>query len=236
MITNKKASAPPAGKKPAPKKPLAGINAKAEQGLGKVSHRNNFYKHGTKRIYIAAIVAIAGLGLQALVAASVFTAKSERVYFATDSNGSLIQLIPLGQPNQKDIVVAQWAQRALVETFSFNFTDYKHRLNNATMTYFTKEGGDALLNALDSVGVIDAISDRKLILSMTLDHTPVLMKSGPLRNGVYSWTFQASAIMTYRTQSQEHTNPVKFMIQVDRRSVMENADGLGISRIIMQRR
>lgn len=215
---------------------IAGAHAKAEEGLSKVEHRNSYYNHGNKKLFIAAIVSLVGLGLQSAIAFSVFTAKSERVYFATDKNGSLIQLVALGQPNQKDAVVAQWVQTALVDTFSFNYTNYFDRLNKTTMEWFTKEGGEGLLQALDSVGVIQAIKERKMIVSLTLEHTPILVAQGPNDNGVYSWTFQANAILTYRTQTQELTNKVKFMVKVDRRSIMDNAEGLGITKVIMQRR
>jgi intracellular multiplication protein IcmL len=229
--SNKSASRPQA-----PRKVLAGSNARAEEGMKKLSHRNDFYRDGDKKLYIAAIASIIGLGLQSAIAFTAFTAKSERVYFATDKSGSLIQLVPLGQPNQKDSVVAQWTANALTDTFSFNFYDYADRLNKSTMAWFTKEGGDGLLAALSSVGVIDALKERKMILSLSLEHTPVLIKQGPDQNGIWTWTFQMKAVMTYRTQSSEFSNPVTFMIQVNRRSVMENAEGLGITKVIMQRR
>lgn len=220
----------------AKRRPVAGAKSREEEGLKKVEHRNKYYKDGNKSLYIAACVSILGLFLQVIIGFMVFTSKSERVYFATDSGGSLIPLVALGQPNQKDTVVAQWVSHALIDTFSFNFTDYSMRLNETTMMWYTKEGGDGLLDALNSVGVIDALVERKMLLSLALEHTPILIKAGPDARGVYVWTFQVNAIMTYRTQSQEHTNNVKFMIQVDRRSVMENADGLGITKVIMQRR
>jgi intracellular multiplication protein IcmL len=228
----KKAARPPQS----PRRPLAGSNARAEEGIEKVSHRNDFYRHGDKKLYIAAIASIIGMGIQSAIAFSAFTAKNERVYFATDKSGSLIQLVPLGQPNQKDSVVAQWVSNAITDTFSFNFHDYSDRLNKSTMDWFTKEGGDGLLEALNSVGVIDALKERKMILSLALEHTPILIKNGPDQNGIWTWTFQMKAVMTYRTQSHEFSNPVTFMIQVNRRSVMENAEGLGITKVIMQRR
>lgn len=222
-------------KKPAPK--IAGANAAAEQGLEKVQHRNDFYRHGDKKLFIAASVSVLGMIIQSMIAYTAFTAKSERTYFATDKNGSLVTLYALGQPNQKDSVVSQWVANALVDTFSFNFTDYQTRLNESTLNWFTKEGGEGLLGALDSVGVIKAIVERKMILSLALEHTPVLIKQGPDPvTGVWTWTFQMKGIMTYRTQSQESSDAVTFMVQVDRRSVMDNADGLGITKVIMQRR
>lgn len=233
IAAKKPAQAAPA-RKPAPG--LAGINAAAEQGMQKVQLRNDFYRDSDKKLFIAAIASVVGLVAQSLIAFSVFTAKNERVYFATDKNGSIVQLYALGQPNQKDAVVSQWVANALVDTFSFNFTDYKTRLNESTMEWFTKEGAEGLLSALNSAEVIKALLDRKMILSLALESTPVLLEQKQNENGVWIWTFQVNGVMTYRTQTQESSSKVTFMVQVDRRSVMENADGLGISKVIMKRR
>lgn len=233
IAAKKPAQAAPA-RKPAPG--LAGINAAAEQGMEKVQLRNDFYRDSDKKLFIAAIASVVGLVAQSLIAFSVFTAKNERVYFATDKNGSIVQLYALGQPNQKDAVVSQWVANALVDTFSFNFTDYKTRLNESTMEWFTKEGAEGLLSALNSAEVIKALLDRKMILSLALESTPVLLEQKQNENGVWIWTFQVNGVMTYRTQTQESSSKVTFMVQVDRRSVMENADGLGISKVIMKRR
>lgn len=233
IAAKKPAQAAPA-RKPAPG--LAGINAAAEEGMQKVQLRNDFYRDSDKKLFIAAIASVVGLVAQSLIAFSVFTAKNERVYFATDKNGSIVQLYALGQPNQKDAVVSQWVANALVDTFSFNFTDYKTRLNESTMEWFTKEGAEGLLSALNSAEVIKALLDRKMILSLALESTPVLLEQKQNENGVWIWTFQVNGVMTYRTQTQESSSKVTFMVQVDRRSVMENADGLGISKVIMKRR
>ena len=215
---------------------IAGANASAEQGLQKVQLRNDFYRDSDKKLFLAAAISVIGLIAQSLIAFSVFTAKNERVYFATDKNGSIVQLYALGQPNQKDMVVSQWVANALVDTFSFNFTDYKNRLNESTMTWFTKEGAEGLLSALNSAEVIKALLERKMILSLSLESTPVLLEAKQNESGVWIWTFQVNGIMTYRTSTQESSSKVTFMVQVDRRSVMENADGLGISKVIMKRR
>ncbi len=221
-------------KKAAPS--IAGANAASELGQMKVQLRNDFYRDSDKKLYMAALASIVGVIVQSAIAFSVFTAKNERVYFATDKNGSIVQLYALGQPNQKDAVVSQWVANALVDTFSFNFTDYKTRLNESTMAWFTKEGAEGLLSALNSAEVIKALLERKMILSLALESTPVLLEQKQNENGVWIWTFQVNGVMTYRTQSQESSSKVTFMVQVDRRSVMENADGLGISKVIMKRR
>lgn len=209
----------------------------AQDGLEVVQHRNSFYKEGSNKLYIAAGFAIAGVFLQVLIAFLGFTAKNERVYFASDKNGSLIKLVPLGQPNQKNEVVAQWMQNALVDTFSFNFTNLNSRLNETTMKWFTSNGADQFLKEMKSSGHLEVVSEGRMIMSLTLDNTPILVSYGPARDtDIYTWILQADAVLTFRTQSKEYSKKVRFTVNVERRSVLENVDGLGIAKIVMTNR
>lgn len=223
-------------KAPAKKAVPPGANIPKGEGLATVSHRNEFFKSGDKKLTIMLSVVVVVMVIQLFVAFLGFTARNERVYFATDRNGSLIPLIALGEPNQKDTVVAQWLQNALVDTFSFDFTNINTRLNEATMQWFTDGGATELLKAMKDSGNFEVITDRRMILTTTLNSTPILVAKRPNAEGVFSWTFQVDAIMTFRTQSQEFTNNVRFTVMVDRRSVLEDVNGLGISKVVMTKR
>lgn len=223
---------------PAPKPQSTSIKtAQVKKGLEVVNHRNEYYRDGNKKMYVAAIVSIVGVFAQVMIAYSGISAKNERVYIATDSNGSLINLIPLSQPNQKPQVVAQWMQDALVDTFSFNFTDINNRLNYTTQHWFTKNGADQFLREMKESGHMDVVKDGKMIMSLTLDHTPIKIGEGYAPGStVYSWNFQADAVLTFRTQSKEYSKKVRFTVVIERRSVLDNVEGLGIAKIVMTNR
>ncbi|WP_256659165.1 hypothetical protein [Pseudomonas sp. Leaf58] len=42
--------------------------------------------------------------------------------------------------------------------------------------------------------------------------------------------------MTFYTQTQQFTNKVRFMVTVERRSMLEDVSGLGISKVVMTKR
>lgn len=229
----------PSQAKPHARSPGApGNGGQSSIGREHVAHRNDFYRDGNKKMYFAAGFALVALILQVFVAFLGFTAKNERVYFATDKNGSLIKLYPLGQPNQKDEVVAQWLQNALVDTFSFNFTNMKTRLNETTMEWFTPNGREQFLSEMRSSGHMDVVTDGKMIMSLTLDHTPVLFAppAASPTTGIYTWRMQSDAVLTFRTQSKEYSKKVRFTVAVERRSVLDNVQGLGIAKIVMTNR
>jgi len=217
--------------------PQPGARIPAGEGLEVVQHRNDFYKEGDKKlIFVAGFVAVV-LVIQIFVAFLGFNARNERVYIATDKNGSLIKMQTLNQPNQKDPIVAQWVQNALVDTFTFNFTNIKTAQSAATMRYFTDEGTVALLKAMQDSGNFDVIVEKHMLLNTTLDSTPILVGKSPANTqGIFQWVFQVDGLMTFRTQSQEFTNKVRFMVTVERRSMLEDVSGLGISKVVMTKR
>lgn len=207
------------------------------EGLHVVSNRMDFFHTSGRKLMIAAGISVIGLFGQAFIAYTGFTAKNERVYFATDPNGSLIKLIALGQPNQANSVVAQWVKDAMVDTFSLNYTNINKRLNESTMRWFTKQGASSFINEIASSGYIDSVRREELIMSMTFEHTPILIREGPSpRTGIYQWQFQGDAILTFRTQSKEFTRMVRLTTTVQRVSVLESVDGLGVSHIVLTNR
>jgi intracellular multiplication protein IcmL len=218
-------------------RPQPGANVPSGEGLSVVQHRNDFYKEGDKKlIFIAAFVSVV-LVIQIFVAFLGFNARNERVYFAADQNGSLIKMQMLSQPNQKDPVVAQWVSNAIVDTFSANWRTLSTHQNEATMRWFTDAGAVELLKALKDSGNFDVITEKRMLLNTSLDSTPILVGKSPENTkGVFQWVFQVDGLMTFYTQTQQFTNKVRFMVTVERRSMLEDVSGLGISKVVMTKR
>jgi intracellular multiplication protein IcmL len=164
------------------------------------------------------------------------TQQQRNVYFATDQGGSLIRLVPLSEPNHKDAVISQWLARALTDTFNFNFSNLRFRLNEAAQKWFTSNGATELIQELRDNGTWQTIEERELIVSLSVDHVPLVIDKGPIANGrYYAWKLQAPATLTFRnTKGQPFTNKVVFTVVVQRRSMLEDPTGLGIAKIIMR--
>lgn len=214
-----------------------GANIPKGEGLEVVQHRNDFYKEGDRKlIFVAAFVAVV-LVIQIFVAFLGFNARNERVYFATDQNGGLIKMQMLNQPNQKDPVVAQWVSNAIVDTFSANWKTLNTHQNEATMRWFTDAGAVELLKALKDSGNFAVITEKRMLLNTSLDSTPILVGKSPANTqGVFQWVFQVDGLMTFYTQTQQFTNKVRFMVTVERRSMLEDVSGLGIAKVVMTKR
>lgn len=200
-----------------------------------VGVRAEFYGDGLlqiKRFCIASLIVLA-ISLAVLVVA--ISRESKNVYFAVHPDGSVIRLVALNQPNQKDAAVSDWLSRALVDTFDFSYYNMKPHLTEATMKWFNDNGRQELLDGLEKTGNFEAVIKNKLIVGLTVDHTPLVAKKGVASfNNTFMWKLEVPATITYRTESNVFTNKVLFTVTVSRRSLLEDRNGLGIERIVME--
>ena len=104
-----------------------------------IFERNSFYR----RQYFLALGAFA---LSLIVIVMLFFMylylrknPTQPLYFATDSVGRLIEVIPTDKPNMTTDEVTAWAIEAIQDTFSYDYINYRKQLPNAEK-YFTTYG------------------------------------------------------------------------------------------------
>lgn len=214
---------------PSAKPPASGPISPAEA----VYLRNDFYRDGYRTAWKVAFSAILVAVVSIVIALFLVMKGPEFRYFATTQDGRVIPLVPLQQSNHANHVVTQWVTDALVDTFTFAYTDYRMRLSNATSKWFTNEGAEAILKALKDSGNLDAIIERKMFASLVVDETPVVVDKGGIGD-VFAWKIQVPATISYRTATGSSSQRVLFQLVVVRRSELLNASGLGISQVIMK--
>lgn len=202
-----------------------------------VLEKNEYYKEGKKYSFIVAIISAITLLISVAGSYFVLNKKDERVYFAVNDKNQFVKLVPFSEPNHKDSVVSQWLVSALIDTFDLNFVNYKTSLNDSAQKYFTTNGGKELKKALVDSGNLDAMVNKKLILSLSLESTPVMIKKGkPEWSDYYLWKLQVPGVLTYRNQGGEYSTKVMFTVVVSRQSMLSDPMGLGIAKIIMTNR
>lgn len=203
-------------------------------GIQKVENRNSFYNDGEKKLFFVALISIVCLVSSLLLVFYAANKTEKNVYFATDENGGLIQLVPLSQPNHSESVIADWLARALIDTFDFHFDNLERRINEASLKWFTPNGASELIDALDDSNNFESIRERQMFVNLALKHVPIVTRAGrPAWSKYYLWRLQVEGLMTYRTATDVFTNDVVFTVLVQRRSMKDDPTGLGIAKIIM---
>lgn len=198
-----------------------------------VLNRNVFYRDGYRLLLrISMIQGIAIVLLVGTIVVMLVTMETRHVYFATASDGRIINLVPLNTPFRTDAEVISWSANAIKNTLRFDYKDYKQRLQEASVN-FTPSGWESFTRALKDARILDAIEARKLVVSLDLGAAPEIKDRGE-RNGVYSWYLQCPVQIKF--DGNEPPTPIQanLIIQIVRVSTLNNPTGMGIEQWIVK--
>ncbi|MFO9526785.1 type IVB secretion system apparatus protein IcmL/DotI [Legionella pneumophila serogroup 1] len=203
----------------------------AEDALTVVALRNKFYKDSQRKVILALLIAIVVNVVLASLVVYMITHPPAPKYFATSINGRITPLFPLDEPNQSDSAVLQWANQAAIAAFTYNFVNYRDELQ-ASSRFFTAEGWDQFLGALEQSNNLDAVKAKKLVVSAVATRAPIILQKGVL-NGRYSWRVQMPILVTYQSASEftQQNNVVTMLIT--RVSTLNSPRGIGISQFVV---
>lgn len=202
-----------------------------EDALIAVAMRNSFYRDGQRKIMIVLLLSIFCNFVLAGILTYVFTHPPEPKYFATSISGRITPLVALNEPNQSDSAVLQWANQAAIAAFSYNFVNYRTELQ-ASSGFFTAEGWDQFLKALEDSNNLLAVKAKKLIVSAVATKAPVILQKG-LLNGRYAWRVQMPLLVTYQSASEFSQQNNVVTVLISRVSTLNSPRGIGISQFVV---
>lgn len=202
-----------------------------EDALIAVAMRNNFYRDGQRKVMVVLLFSILCNLVLAGILTYVITHPPAPKYFATSISGRITPLFSLDEPNQSDSAVLQWANQAAIAAFSYNFVNYRTELQ-ASSGFFTAEGWDQFLKALDESNNLVAVKAKKLIVSAVATKAPVILQKG-LLNGVYAWRVQMPLLVTYQSASEFSQQNNVVTILISRVSTLNSPRGIGISQFVV---
>src|ERR1700761_5657923 len=116
-----------------------------KDAVATVLSRNAFYRDGYRLLLRVAIIqGIIVIALLVTIVGMILSIEDKRIYFATTSDGRLIELVPLDQPYRTNAEVIAWAASTAQNTMRFGYSDYRERLKDAAGN-FTPAGWESFL-------------------------------------------------------------------------------------------
>lgn len=202
-----------------------------KDAVATVVNRNVFYRDGYR--LLLRISVIQGVILVLLVAALVamlMSMDTRYIYFATTSDGRIIQVVPLSDAFRSRAEVISWSAAAVQKTMSFSYNDYRQRLQESSNN-FTVSGWDSFSRALKEARILEAVDARKLLVSMKIEAAPEI-KSAFVRDGVYTWYLQFPITIQFEGNDPPAPISAMLLLQVVRVSTLQNPDGISIEQWI----
>src|SRR5579871_5259953 len=119
-----------------------------KDAVGTILNRNAFYRDGYR--VLLRISVIQGIVIALLVGALVsllLSMQTRQVYFATTSDGRIINIVPLNEPYRTQADVIAWAASTAQNVMRFGYHDYRERLKQVSDD-FTQTGWESFNKAL----------------------------------------------------------------------------------------
>lgn len=195
-----------------------------------VRFRNNFYRDNYRRAMIILLCSILmNVGL-VVVISFMGMHKPEPKYFATNRDGTIIQLVPLNEPLHTDADIRDWATRAALAAMSYDFLNYRNQLQAAAQ-YFTEEAFTTYLKALKDSGNMDLLTTKRLVAQPYSEGVPVVLAQGMIMDR-YAWKVKVPIAVRYVSSSQTQIMHYMVTMTITRVSTLDTPQGILIASFV----
>lgn len=203
----------------------------AEEALTEISLNHKFYRDGQQKLMFAMLIMVIVIFVMGFMLTYIITHPPEPKYFATSINGRITPLTALTEPNQSDSAVLQWANQAAIAAFTYNFVNYRDELE-ASSAFFTTEGWQQFMEALQQSNNLEQVKAKKLIVSAVATRAPIILQKGVLSDR-FSWRVQMPILVTYQSASEFYQQNNVVTMLITRISTLDSPRGIGISQFVV---
>lgn len=199
--------------------------------ISTVLTRNAFYRDGYRLLLrISILQGVVIVLLVSTIVAMVLSIDTRYVYFATTTDGRIINIVPLNEPYRSRGEVVAWASRHAQDVMLFGYNDYRQRLQKAS-TNFTSTGWESFTKAMKEARILEAVEARRLTVSMQIGAAPEV-KNAFEKNGIYTWYLQFPVVIKFDGENPPNDMSATLVLQIVRVSTLQNPDGISIEQWI----
>mgnify|MGYP005986418141 CR=1 FL=1 len=196
------------------------------------------YKDGFRNTVILLRMSIyLNIILAAVILFLIMTTGVKQVYFTVDSRGSITKIIPLNVATPGERAVANFVGECISDTYTFNYKDYKKRLNAAFKKCFTSQGSEQFTISLQRSGLIQKLLETDGNVSMLLGASPseADIKHGE-QDGVHAWQVNIPVVVTREDLRAGREYSIKYVavVTVVRTEGVQYESGIAITQFILE--
>lgn len=199
--------------------------------IEKLINRNQYYKDGLHQMFTILLVSVLLNFTGLYILYYIYTHPPAPVYFPTSINGRISPLVPLDQPNKTEAEIKEWANTAIIASYTYNYVSYRTDLQAAS-EFFTPDGWTTFLNALKSSNNLQAIVANKFVVTGQAVQAPVILQKGVFASGRYSWRVQMPVVVTYQSSTLYSQSNYLVTMLIERVSTLNSVSGIGIVSIV----
>lgn len=169
--------------------------------------------------------------IASIIAIGAHLSRDKQTYYVDSPDGATKEVFPLNEPNVTPSSLINWVTLAITSAYTLDFYGYQDTLDDLKQ-YFTLDGYQNFLNALDSSGSLKKIIKDKLVLTAVATNSAVVLQEG-LMNNTYTWKIQVPLLLNYQGASTTPTQQnIAVSVLVTRVPTNEAPKGIGIAQIV----
>lgn len=149
-------------------------------------------------------------------------------YIPIDEDGRYIKLEPLSKCRD-DAEVKKFMLGAIKRLYKYDYVNFADQVQDAAQ-FFTTDGWGEYLDEYSRSKTLFAVKENKWIVTVQPNSVPTIIKN-EIIDGVCSWDAKTDIQVSYIGNNGQSQRGEIFM-RIVRNSVINNPDGLGISRAV----
>ncbi|MBS0290733.1 MAG: DotI/IcmL family type IV secretion protein [Proteobacteria bacterium] len=137
--------------------------------------------------------------------------------------------VPLEQANLPSPQVLIWTSENIEQIYTYNYKDFPQVLTQIR-GYFTQQGYDSYMKALDESKNLQAVQDKRLYVTAKVAQKGKVVKEG-IVNGIYTWEVQIPIDVTYKSTTESVVQKLQANVEVVRVPSNDSPVGIAIHSI-----
>lgn len=154
------------------------------------------------------------------------------IYFAAKNDGTLQEIVPNNEEYLSIAGISNWTTRAITETFTLSFHNYKLELSQI-QHYYTDDAWIKLDRELRPI--INAIVKNRMFVVAVADEAPRIIHKGVMGKK-YAWRLQFPLTLTHQMPETTRTYRWNVDVIVQRANPAEKSDAVEITKFVITSR
>ena len=129
------------------------------------------------------------------------------------------------------------ATEAAINAYTFNYVNYRKALQDVRI-YFTKDGYQYFLKALKDSNNLDAVIEKKMIVSAKPTGSPTILNKGVAKEGpnagVYLWYVEMPMEIYFQNESTPIRQSIILNMIIARVPTLDSPSGVGITSFVLR--
>lgn len=195
-----------------------------------LSEPYNFYREYYQGFLIILIIMIVIMLTLAGVVLYQVTHKPQPLFYAVAPNNNQLALVSHDGPNLRPETLSQWASKAAVAAYTYDFANYNKQLA-AARPYFTPAGWESYQSSIS--GLIQSVIKNQVFVNGVVIGAPVITAQGDFTGQGYAWRIQLPFLVSTLTAEVPDIKKYTVILTIVKVPTNINPAGIGVDQFVM---